>query len=176
MFELVTERLRLRALRESDVVNLMKIFEDPIAMEHYPSTKSEQEAKEWIVWNHNNYDAFNVGLWAVELLDSGTFIGQCGIVPQKVDGKIQMEIGYLLVREHWGKGYATEAAKACLQYGFETCKFPKMISLIDPANGPSVAVAKRIGMQKENRIQKWNRSIDVYSIHSEAVQEETDVS
>ncbi len=176
MFELVTERLRLRPLRESDVVYLMKIFSDPIAMQYYPSTKSEQEAEEWIEWNHNNYDAFNVGLCAVELRDTCTFIGQCGIVPQKVDGTITMEIGYLFIREHWGKGYATEAAKACLNYGIEKCKFPKMISLIDPANESSIAVAIRIGMQKENRIQKWNRSIDVYSIRSEAVHEETDVS
>lgn len=163
MFVLETERLRLRPLKLTDVQNLMKIFSDPIAMEHYPGTKSEQEAKEWIEWNHSNYHSFNVGLWAVELRSTGEFIGQCGIVPQKIEGEMLMEIGYLFIRDHWSNGYATEAAKACLNYGISKCKFPKVISLIDPANQPSVAVATRIGMQKENRIHKWNRAIDVYS-------------
>ncbi len=166
MFELRTERLKLRPIRKSDLSNLMKIFSDPVAMKYYPSTKSERDAKEWIAWNHDNYNAYNVGLWAVELKETGEFIGQCGIVPQKIDGEVVMEIGYLLVRDHWGKGYATEAAYACLKYGLEKCKYPKLVSLIAPENAPSAAVATRIGMQKETRITKWDRQIDVYAIKS----------
>lgn len=161
-----TERLLLRPLTEADVPNLMRIFSDKIAMTHYPSTKSEDEAVTWIEWNLKNYDAFNVGLWAVESRDDSTFLGQCGIVPQKVNGVIQMEIGYSFVREFWGNGYAAEAAKGCLDYGFDKCHYPKMISLITPENLPSIAVAKRIGMEKECRIIKWGRQIDVYSIEN----------
>ncbi|WP_221568074.1 GNAT family N-acetyltransferase [Alkalihalobacillus sp. TS-13] len=167
MFELRTERLKLRPLKKGDLSNLMKIFSDPIAMKHYPSTKTEQQAEEWIEWTHNNYNAYNVGLWAVELLETGEFAGQCGIVPQKINSEVMMEIGYLFIREHWGKGYATEAALACLNYGFEKCRYPKLISLIAPENSPSSAVAKRIGMRKETQIHKWDRSIDVYAINSD---------
>ncbi|WP_349409765.1 GNAT family N-acetyltransferase [Pseudalkalibacillus sp. SCS-8] len=163
MFEIQTERLRLRPLRRTDVTNLMKIFGDPVAMNYYPGTKSEDEAVEWIDWNIANYDAFNVGLWAVELKQDGTFIGQCGIVPQKVNGEMMMEIGYLFIRDYWGHGFATEAASACLNYGLHTCRYPKMISLITPDNLPSIAVATRIGMKKNEHIEKWGKRIDVYS-------------
>ncbi|WP_372508770.1 GNAT family N-acetyltransferase [Pseudalkalibacillus decolorationis] len=160
---LETDRLHLRSLTMSDVCHLMKIFSDPVAMAYYPSTKTETEAKQWIEWNLQNYQAFNVGLWAVELKKDQTFVGQCGIVPQKVNGIIQMEIGYSFIREFWGNGFATEAAKSCLNYGFQTCQYPKMISLITPNNTPSIAVAQRIGMKKECQIIKWDRPIHVYS-------------
>ncbi|WP_370529769.1 GNAT family N-acetyltransferase [Alkalihalobacillus sp. AL-G] len=160
-----SERLYLRPLKATDVSNLMKIFSDPVAMTYYPSTKTETEAIQWIEWNLKNYDAFHVGLWAAELKKDRTFVGQCGIVPQKVSGTIQMEIGYSFVRSFWGNGYATEAAKACMDYGFKKCHYTKMISLITPDNLPSIAVAERIGMEKECSIIKWGRPIDVYSVH-----------
>ncbi|MCF6136347.1 GNAT family N-acetyltransferase [Pseudalkalibacillus berkeleyi] len=159
----MTDRLRLRPLRESDRDHLMEIFSDPIAMKYYERTKSIQEAQDWIAWNHRNYHVYKVGLWAVVSAEDGHFLGQCGIVPQKVNDEILMEIGYSFIRDHWGKGFATEAARACLQHGFHTCEFPKMISLIDPNNKPSIAVAKRIGMERETQIMKWNRRIDIYS-------------
>ncbi|UJL47352.1 GNAT family N-acetyltransferase [Virgibacillus sp. NKC19-16] len=163
-FVLSTERINLRKMNNNDVGNLMEIFSDPVAMEYYPSTKDEQETKKWIDWTISNYANFGSGLWIVEEKETGEFLGQCGIVLQKVDGVVEMEIGYLFARRVWGNGYATEAALACKKYGFEELGLTRMISLIDINNVPSIKVAERIGMKWEKRINKWGKDIDVYSV------------
>ncbi|GAK08389.1 GNAT family N-acetyltransferase [Geomicrobium sp. JCM 19038] len=157
-----TERLRLREMNHEDVMQLLTIFSDPVAMKYYPSTKSKSETKEWIEWTLENYRKFNLGLWVVEDLETGIFLGQCGIVPQKVNKKIEMEVGYLFKRETWGNGYATEAASACCEYANEQLGITRLISIIDPANEPSVRVAKRIGMTYEQQMEKWGKLVDIY--------------
>jgi RimJ/RimL family protein N-acetyltransferase len=159
-----TERLILRRMTKDDTKNLMEIFSDPVAMRYYPSTKSEGETLEWIEWTQKNYDQYGVGLWIVEDKVTGEFLGQCGIVPQEVDGVIEMEIGYLFVRRVWGNGYATEAALACKNYGFEQLKLNRMVSLPDINNIPSTKVAERIGMQEMKTINKWGKKVFVYSV------------
>ncbi|QDI90827.1 N-acetyltransferase [Salicibibacter halophilus] len=159
-----TERLTLREMNKDDVGNLMKIFSDPVAMKYYPSTKDKSQTMEWIEWTLNNYNQYGVGLWIVEDKVTGDFLGQCGIVPQEVDGEIEMEIGYLFVRSAWGNGYATEAALACKNYGFEQMKLRKIISLPDVDNIPSTKVAERIGMNIEKTVQKWGKEVYIYSV------------
>ncbi|MGC4378346.1 GNAT family N-acetyltransferase [Fictibacillus sp. Mic-4] len=161
---LTTERLQLRKMRNDDVNHLMEIFSDPEAMKYYPSTKSEKEALEWVNWTLDNYRNYGVGLWIVEDKQTGEFLGQCGMVLQKIDRAVEMEIGYLFARRAWGKGFATEAALACKKYGFETLKLPKLVSLIDPDNSPSIKVAERIDMTVEKRIHKWGKDVLVYSV------------
>lgn len=159
-----TERLILRRMTKDDTGNLMEIFSDPVAMRYYPSTKNDSETMEWIKWTLKNYDEYGVGLWIVEDKVTGEFLGQCGIVPQEVDGVMEMEIGYLFVRRVWGKGYATEAALACKNYGFERLKLNRMVSLPDVNNIPSTKVAERIGMQEVKTINKWGKEVYVYSV------------
>lgn len=166
---LQTKRLKIRKMRETDKENLVKIFSDPVAMEYYPDTKNEEETIRWINWTINNYHKFGVGLWIVESNETGEFLGQCGIVPQKIDGEVQMEIGYSFVRKFWGNGYATEAANACKEYGFSKLKLPRIISLIDPENKASIKVANRIGMTYEKTIEKWGKEVDIYSVENEEV-------
>jgi len=161
---LSTERLILRRMTEDDAGKLMEIFSDPVAMKYYPSTKNEDETMEWINWTLKNYDEYGVGLWIVEDKGTGEFLGQCGIVPQEVDGIMEMEIGYLFARRVWGKGYATEAALACKNYGFEQLKLSRIISLPDVNNVPSAKVAERIGMRVMKTINKWGKEVFVYSV------------
>ncbi|MEH7884220.1 GNAT family N-acetyltransferase [Bacillus sp. JJ1609] len=161
---LSTERLILRKMNQHDANHLLEIFSDPEAMRYYPSTKNDNETREWINWTLNNYAKYGVGLWIVEDKAAGDFLGQCGIVPQEVDGEIKMEIGYLFVRRAWGKGYATEAAMACKEYGFEHLNQSEMISLVDVHNIPSAKVAERIGMSVKKQINKWEKEILVYSV------------
>lgn len=161
---LFTERLILRKMIQDDAGHLLEIFSDSEAMRYYPSTKNDNETREWINWTLNNYAKYGVGLWIVEDKATGDFLGQCGIVPQEVDGEIKMEIGYLFVRRSWGKGYATEAATACKKYGFEHLNQSEMISLVDVHNIPSTRVAERIGMSVKKQIIKWEKEILVYSV------------
>ncbi|WP_405196604.1 GNAT family N-acetyltransferase [Virgibacillus necropolis] len=141
----------------------MEIFMDPIAMTHYPSTKNKNETLEWINWTLGNYRDYGVGLWIVEDKQTAEFLGQCGIVPQKFEDGVTMEIGYLLKRIVWGNGYATEAALACKKYGFEEKGYSKLISLIDLKNQASINVAERIGMEREDTIHRWGKKIYMYS-------------
>lgn len=159
-----TKRLTLREMNKDDVGSLMKIFSDPEAMKYYPSTKDKRQTMEWIEWTLDNYKQYGVGLWIVEDKVTGDFLGQCGIVPQEVDGEIEMEIGYLFVRSAWGNGYATEAALACKNYASEQMKLRRIISLPDVDNFPSTKVAERIGMNIEKSIQKWGKEVYVYSV------------
>lgn len=108
---ITTERLNLRQMTVQDVGNLLRIFSDPIAMRYYPSTMDEAATMGWIRRTLDNYDTYGVGFWIVEDKASGRFLGQCGIIPQELDGRPIMEIAYLFVRRKWGQGYATEAMR-----------------------------------------------------------------
>ena len=80
------------------------------------------------------------------LRESGELIGDCGLTQQLVDGQKEIEIGYHLRRDHWGKGFATETATACRDYAFAHLQVDRVISLIRPENIPSRRVAERNGM------------------------------
>lgn len=150
MLKIETKRLLLRPLSKGDENNLMKIFSDPIAMEFYLGTKSEAEAVEWVAKAEENHRKMKIGFFACFLKTSGEFLGICGLLPQyPVDGRNEIEVGYLFVRKYWGQGYATEAARACMDYGFHTLGLSKIISLIDPKNEKSINVAKRNGLKLE---------------------------
>jgi len=160
---LETLRLNFRELTASDVVNLQKIFSDPVAMEFYPSTKSEAETLEWIDWNIQSYQENGFGLWALIDKSTGVFVGQAGLILQKnVDGADETEIAYLLERKYWGNGFAIEAASRCRDLAFSRFECDRVISLIDPKNNPSIRVAERIGMVLEKNVQRWGKAVDVY--------------
>ncbi len=163
MFE--TDRLKLRQMDANDEDNLMRIFSDPTAMQYYPSTKTREEAQRWIQWNLKNYESHGAGLWICELKENGIFVGQCGIVPQIVDEQHEMEIGYLFVRDYWGKGLATEAAKASKDFGFTKLGLKRLISMIYKPNSPSIKVAERVGMTFEKETLINNRETLIYSIN-----------
>lgn len=154
----------LRHLEMSDVDALLGIFSDPEAMRYYPGTKSRSEAEDWVRGNLRSYREHGFGLWAAVLKDSGEFAGQCGLAAQEVDGKDEVEIGYLFLRRFWGRGLATEAARACRDYGFDTLHRDRLISLIDPTNLASRRVAEKVGMRLEKQIHKWGKGILVYAI------------
>lgn len=167
MYIFETERLKMREMDREDIHNLMRIFADPVAMQYYTSTFSEERAEAWIDWNLNNYEKHKAGLWICELKETGEFAGQCGIVPQTVDGEQEMEIGYLFVREQWGKGFATEAAIGAKEYGFDKLGLKRLISMIYEPNTPSIRVAERVGMQFEKRTLIKGRETRIYSIHAD---------
>lgn len=149
-----------------DINNLLGIFSDPEAMRFYPSTKGETETIEWIQKQFDRYHEDGHGFWVCTLKETGEFAGQCGLLKQEVDGKNEIEIGYLFLRRLWGRGLATEAAKSCRDYGFSHFGYKRLVSLIDPANTPSIRVAERVGMKFEKQTFKWDKTISVYSIET----------
>lgn len=91
-------------------------------------------------------------LWATVHKETGKFIGRCGLLPWEIDGKLEVEVAYLLDKAFWGRGLATEAARGILEYGFEKLNLPRLICLIEPENIASQHVSKRIGMTLERRV------------------------
>ena len=115
-------------------------------MRYYPTSYDRTAVEQWIARNRRRYKDDGVGLWAMVLKSSRDLIGDCGIIRQEVEQESLYEIGYHLRRDHWGQGYATEAATACRDWGFARLKCERMISLIRPENIPSQRVAERNGM------------------------------
>ena len=158
-----TERLILRHMRPDDFDALMAVFADPVTMKYYSSTFGRDEVKRWIEWCMNSYDENGYGLYAMALRETGTVIGDCGHSRQEVDGEMEVEIGYHVLREHWRKGYATEAARGAAAYGFETLCAKRLISLIRPENIPSRRVAEKVGMKVEKSVLRKGLVHLVYS-------------
>ena len=106
-------------------------------------------------------------MWAAIEKQQNRFVGQVGLVAQEIGGETELEVGYLLLRSCWGNGYATEAARACCDYGFRELGAERLISLIDPRNEPSQRVAERLGMRFEREIEKWDKRVRLYSVSQE---------
>lgn len=149
---LVTERLRFRPLSLADADWWMGYLNDAEAIRFMPFTVgSRADCEVMIQRSLDRYAMDGSGLHAVELLSSGEPIGQCGLLTQVVDGEDELEIGYHFLPSHWGKGCATEAAIACKHFARSHALRESVISLIDPGNHRSQAVAKRNGMAPEKR-------------------------
>jgi len=160
-----TERLELREFNDEDISVLHTIFSDAETMKYYPSPFNLEQTKNWIEKNKQRYREDGYGLWAVCLKESKELIGDCGLVKQIVDGKNEVEVGYHIHKKYWSKGYATEAAKGCVEYGFAHLELEKLISIIDPKNGPSIRVAEKNGFMKEKESFIFNKTHDIYSLN-----------
>jgi RimJ/RimL family protein N-acetyltransferase len=151
-----TERLALRELRLEDVDALLEVLGDPLAMDHYPAPKTRAETEAWIRWARTSYDVNGFGLWAVERLADGAFLGDCGPMMQPVEGELVPEIGYHIVRREWGHGYATEAARACRDLVLGRFGFDLVVSIVAPENLASRRVAEKVHVTMREFV--WEKS------------------
>ncbi len=156
MFVLETERLRLRELAPDDLDALAEVLSDPIAMRHYPAPFDRDKIAGWIEWSRQSYRDNGFGLWAVIRSADGRFLGDCGPVLQPVEGTLIPEVGYHIVPAEQGRGYATEAAGACVRWVFEHTAYDIVCSLVAPANTPSRAVAGKIHQHMREFV--WERT------------------
>ena len=139
-----TVRLGFRQYVSSDSDASGGVFADPYSARFYPAMNQQDGLDRWINWNLKNYDEFGFGLWALELLDSGTFIGDAGITYPAVEGELILEIGWHIHSAFRSRGYATEAGKACLEFGFSSLRATSLNSIVDPQNSASMTVASRV--------------------------------
>lgn len=160
-----TDRLILRELTLSDTADLFKILSDKETMKHYPRPYTKEETKEWIGRSIKSYKNFGYGLWAVTLKKTDQFIGQCGISDQNIDGEKVLEIGYHINKNFQNNGFATEASRACLNYGFTKLGFDEIFIHTYIKNFPSVRVAQKIGMMKRKEYEKTIQKDNVVMKH-----------
>ncbi len=150
-----TPRLVLRPLRLDDAEVLLPMYADAETMRYmgvdaYGGTAADLRATLEMRLEVYRRDGF--GLLATELRDTGEFIGRCGHLRWNVGGTVETEVGYLISRAHWGKGYATEAARALLYDGFAHLDVWRLISLIHPLNVASQRVALHNGLRYEGEV------------------------
>jgi ribosomal-protein-alanine N-acetyltransferase len=151
---LETERLFLRHLVLEDLYDLYELYKDPEIRRYFPEgILTLDETREELEWHMNDHPRHpELGLWATVHKETGKFIGRCGLLPWEINGRLEVEIAYLLDKSFWGQGLATEAAKGIMKYGFEKLNLSRLICLIDPDNSASQKVAERIGMTLERRV------------------------
>ncbi len=148
---LETDRLLLRRLVPSDLDALYALYSDPVVRRYFPegtlNLEQTRTELEWFLNGHPRHP--ELGLWATILKENGQFIGRCGLLPWTIDGQFEVEIAYMLAKEHWGQGLATEAARGIAKYAHETLGLTRLICLIDHDNAASIRVAEKIGMAFE---------------------------
>lgn len=120
------------------------MFADADARRFYPLMTDAAAAMRWIERSLERYDDQGFGLWVIECSETGAFLGDCGLTYQPVEEEERLEVGYHLQRGHRGNGFATEAARACLAYAFDTLGEPTVCSIVHPDNAGSNAVAARV--------------------------------
>ncbi len=170
MVILETNRLILRHLVMDDLDEIFALYRDPEIRQYFPEgVLNLEETKEELEWHMNGHPRHpELGLWATIHKETGKFIGRCGLLPWEIDGRLEVEIAYLLDKSFWHQGLATESAQGILKYGFEKLHLSRLICLIDPENIASQRVAKRIGMtlgRKVDGIDGDNFPTLIYSIN-----------
>lgn len=144
LFLAETPRLRLREMTVADAEHAFALNNDPEVLRYTGDDPfvHVEEARAFLA-AYPAYQRDGFGRWAVELHD-GTWIGWCGLRRQE-DG--QVDLGYRLLRAHWGRGYATEAAQACIELGFNRFGLDAIIARVARANRGSVRVLEKVGMR-----------------------------
>jgi RimJ/RimL family protein N-acetyltransferase len=151
---LETNRLVLRLLALADAADLYRIHSDPETMKFMGKANDSVEEERNHIKAHiaNHYEKYEAGLWATVLKENNRLIGRCGLMRKQIEGVEEVEIAYLLGRECWGKGLATEAAEAIIKHGYAKYGFKRIVAVIHPQNVASIRVAEKIGMNYERDV------------------------
>lgn len=150
--EFNTERLAFRVWQDQHRAPFAAMNADAEVMRYFPALQTSEQSNASIEYWLQQFAEKGWSIWAVELLDTGEFIGFIGLsVPRHpLPFSPCVEIGWRLKHAAWGRGYATEGAKECLRVAFEQIGLEEVVSFTALANRPSVRVMERIGMTNAN--------------------------
>ncbi|MFJ4252786.1 GNAT family N-acetyltransferase [Microbacterium sp. NPDC090003] len=151
-----TERLRFREMVDDDLDRVAAMLGDPEVMTYYPAPKTRAESADWIARMRTRYAEDGHGLWIVETHD-GEFVGDCGLTWQSVNDESVLEVGYHVRREMQRRGFATEAAHACVELARQRYAPIVLTAIIHPENRASRGVAENLGMTHidDDRAHPW---------------------
>jgi RimJ/RimL family protein N-acetyltransferase len=164
---LETPRLALRAWREDHLPALHRdVLGAPEVMVYSLGALSFDQTREWMQRKRRLHHENGFSHWAVERREDNRLIGVCGIVFQELPEGRFPEVGYRFARDVWGRGFATEAAGACLEWAWEHKNWGLVTAIIEPANRRSVRVAERIGMRPGWETTYFQRNVTIYAADS----------
>lgn len=145
---LETERLFLRTFQEKDVESLIAINQDQKVMQFFPAVPTQEETIVFIDKIISHQEEKNFSLYAVEIKNTGEMIGFVGLFTATFEAHFTpaIEIGWRLSSKHWNQGYATEAAKAVLEYAFKKLNLDEVVSFTSVLNKSSIRVMQKIGL------------------------------
>ena len=148
MTTLRTERLLLRHWTDDDREPFAAMNADPVVMEHMQGLMTRERSDDFIDRIEAHWEQYGWGLWAVEA-PVARFVGYVGLWPAEYLAPGMVEVGWRLMSEHWGQGYATEAARAALRFGFTEADLAEIVSFTVPQNVRSRRVMERIGLVRD---------------------------
>ena len=150
-----TDRLILRPIIGADARSFFHNYQGEGVLRYLPNPLQPplEKVERFAASQQTHWDQYGYGNWGIELIGEPGLAGWAGL--QFLPETQETEVGYLLGRSYWGKGYATEAAMASLQYGFEHFNFAEIIALVHPENAASLRVAKKCGMAVIERKVYW---------------------
>lgn len=148
-----TERLLLRTWRDDDLPLFAALNADPRVMQHFPARLAVRESDEAAARIRQEFSERGFGRWAVEIPGEAAFIGFAGLSVPRFEAHFTpcVEIGWRLAADYWGRGYATEAARAAIEDGFRRLPLQDVVSFTVPANGASRRVMEKLGMTHDPR-------------------------
>lgn len=161
---LETGRLVFREFTEEDADKLFFLLSDSLVMKYCSGTIDMIGTKKWLEMVIELYKSCGYDYWAVYEKNTDIFLGQIGILKQEIEGKEENCLAFMIGREYWNKGYATEGAIACIDYAFKVLKLEELIATVERENLQSIGVLKKIGMKYVREADYFNEKVDIYSI------------
>jgi RimJ/RimL family protein N-acetyltransferase len=158
-----TARLVLRGFEPRDLEPFAELCADAEVMRYVGPAVGRGDAWRLLATIVGHWALRGYGLWALEEREGGRFVGRAGL--WNPEGWPGLEVGWMVRRDAWGRGYATEAGRAALDWAFGTLGADHVISLIHPANARSIRVARKLGEEREGRFLLNGIALDVYGVH-----------
>lgn len=152
-----SKRLFFREMNFTDHILIKKILQNSEVMYAWEKIFSDQEVTEWIKRNRSRYKHDRYGYYLAIEKETGQLIGQIGLISESIEGQLLVGIGWILDKNFWGQGYATEGANATLAYAFDQFNIDEIVALIRPNNANSIRVAERLGMKLKGQ---YNKQVD----------------
>lgn len=163
---LTTARLRLRRLDHADAPFVLRLVNEPSWLEFIgdKGVRSLDDARRYLdAGPLTMYRERGFGLYAVERLDGGEPLGMCGLI--KRDTLPHVDIGYAFLPEHWGRGYAREAAAACVEHARRDFSLPRLLAILSPHNARSIRLLEQLGFGYEGALANPdNRPTSLYAL------------